>query len=96
MGAWIAGETYPDGDRIRRLSVPEWLTDTLAAEIYRVTRRWEYAGYSDRDLHVEIPIEWVPQDQRQYYGPGAQLFGLDLRLNGYITEAQVSVKVPSQ
>lgn len=94
MGAWIAGgsDILP-GDRIQRLRVPTWLTDRLAGDLYRTTKRWQYAGYSENDLHLEIPVEWVPQDQRHYYGPGARLFGLELRLNGYITEAQVSVKV---
>lgn len=98
MGAWISGDTSNmfTEDRIQRLRVPDWLTDRLAADLYRTSKRWQHAGYSESDLHIEIPVEWVPQEQRHYYGPGAKLFGIDLRLSGHTTEAQVSVTVASR
>lgn len=97
-GAWISGDGSDlfTEDPFQRLRVPAWLTDRLAADLYRTSKRWQYAGYSEGDLHIEIPIEWVPQEQRHYYGPGAKLFGIDLRLSGHTAEAQVSVTVASR
>jgi hypothetical protein len=85
-------------DRLSRASfeerteyVPAWLDSQKAHRIYAALSSLKSGYIGASKFVVLVPIDWVPPAERVRY-EGAQLFGHELRLDGYISDVVVGIK----